>query len=268
MVTKVNGGVLTDKSLSGGLQHFILYGVNFGYVISDGTITLDSKTSGPFGIDYYKLLGYGRAVPNSSVDIAMSLLSTKASIRQIGLVGDSIITEVHFCLDEHSNGWINEDGTVDVEGMEQAVRGLGKFNVPAPSGGSINDNTNPPKTQEVDMSNVRLEKVRYRLGRTSESMDLRMQTVTLDAPQDRFSLDAPITDKSKVISAYMTIKTDPETVFNMKYVDDEILMTLPSDYTLDLTDPTDSVMVINEEILKDFGYVDPQQIEIVIFTSV
>lgn len=268
MVTKVNGGVLTDKSLSGGLHHFIMYGINFGYVISDGTITLDSKTSGPYGIDYYKLLGYGRAVPDSSVDIAMSLLSTKASIRQIGLVGDSIITEVHFCLDEHSNGWINEDGTVDVEGMEQAVRDLGKFIVPAPSDGSVNDNTSPPKTQEIDMSNVRLEKVRYRLGRISESMDLRMQSTTITSSQDRLSLDKPITDKSKIISAYMTIKTDPETVFNMKYVEDEILMSLPSDYTLDLSDPSNSVMIINEEILQDFGYVDSQQIEIVIFTSV
>lgn len=267
MVTKVHGGILTDRSLSGGLQHFIMYGIDFGHVVSDGTVTLDSSTSGGNGETYYKLVDVGRPVPRSSVDAAFSILSQKATIQQIGLQGISNIVEVHFSMQSASQGWIKADGSVNVSAMEDAVRELGIIEVPAPSGGGIGDNTQPPQVQSIDMGNVRIKQVPYRLGRVDPNVLFDSQTLTLTSPEDRIMLDSPISRKEDIVAVVGTITTDPYFTMNMKYVAEEAQFSHVEDYTLNFIDSDRVEIIVNEDLLKQFYYDNGAQLELVIYTA-
>lgn len=266
MVTKVHGGILTDRSLSGGLHHFIMRGIDFGYVVSDGTITLDSYTTGGAGTKFYKLVDIGRPVPDSSVEMAFSVLSQKATFRQIGLQGITNIVEVHFAMQESSNGWIKEDGSVDVNAMQEAVRALGTVTVPYPSGGGVGDNTVAPATQEIDMSQVIIEKVPYRLGRIDPNVLFDSQTVTLTAPQDSAVLDVQVADKKEIVAVVGTIQTSPFLVMNMEYVEEEAMLAKVDQYTLDFSDPDAVEIIVNEDLLRQFYYDNGAELELVIYT--
>lgn len=266
MVTKVHGGILTDRSLSGGLHHFIMRGIDFGYVVSDGTITLDSYTTGGAGTKFYKLVDIGRPVPDSSVEMAFSVLSQKATFRQIGLQGITNIVEVHFAMQESSNGWIKEDGSVDVNAMQDAVRALGTVTVPSPSGGGVGDNTVAPATQEIDMSQVIIEKVPYRLGRIDPNVLFDSQTVTLTAPLGSKLLDPQVTSKAEVVAVVATINVVPEVVINLEYVADVGSFTKAEHYTLDFDTPGAAEIVINAAMLQALGYDSAATIDLEIYT--
>lgn len=164
MVVKVNGGVVTDQMLSGSLKHFKMTGAdgNFGYVVSDGTITLNSSTKGDNpNVTYYKLVDDGKPVPNSSVDLAFRMITEKCTVVQIGLVGDPEVTEVHFALENSSIGWIDSNGDIDVLAMQNAVRSLGSVTVPTTHAGAPGDNTVAPATEVIDLSAVTITQVDY-----------------------------------------------------------------------------------------------------------
>lgn len=166
MTLRVNGGIISDQSLSGSLLHFkIGKGEgNFGYAVSDGSVTIPPSSSGGNpGVTFYQLLGDGEPVPTSAAELALRQISEKCTIVQIGLVGDPDVTEIHIAVENTSFGWIDSNGDVDTAAMAAAIAALGTVTVPTTSG-IPDDNTATPVTENIDLSDATVTAATYQLA--------------------------------------------------------------------------------------------------------
>jgi hypothetical protein len=165
MVLRVNGGILADQSLSGSLSHFkIVAAVDFGYVVSDGTVTIPpSSKGGPSGstTTYYHSVAVGEAVPESAAELILRALSEKATIVQIGLVGDPECTEIHIAMENTSIGWVDASGAIDVAAMTAVIVALGTVTVATTNAGAVDDNTVVPVTENIDLTGTTVTEVPY-----------------------------------------------------------------------------------------------------------
>jgi hypothetical protein len=168
MVLRVNGGIVSDQMLSGSLSHFkIIAGTDFGYVVSDGSITIPpSSKGGPTGstVQYFHLVGEGEAVPESTAELILRAIAERCTIVQIGLVGTPECTEIHIAVENTSIGWIDEDGEIDVAAMTAAIVALGTVTVNTTNGGPAGDNTVTPVTENIDLTSTTVTEVSYVLA--------------------------------------------------------------------------------------------------------
>ena len=168
MVLRVHGGIISDQTLSGSLKHFKVTKAagNFGYVISDGTVTIPpSSKGGPEGstTTYYQLVDDGESVPESAAELALRQISEKCTVVQIGVIGSPDATELHIAIENTSIGWIDENGDIDTAAMAAAIAALGTVTVATTNGGPAGDNTVTPVTENIDLSDVAVEEVSYQL---------------------------------------------------------------------------------------------------------
>lgn len=163
MVLRVNGGIISDQSLSGSLSHFkIIADTNFGYVVSDGTITIPPSTGGLPA--HYHLVDTGEAVPESTGELMLRVIAERCTIVQIGLVDngtDPETTEIHIAIENSSIGWMTDAGEHDVAAMQAAIVALGTVTVATTSGGDEGDNAQTPVTENIDLTNTTIEEVAY-----------------------------------------------------------------------------------------------------------
>ena len=168
MVLRVNGGIISDQSLSGSLSHFkIIAATDFGFVISNGTVTVPpSSKGGPDGgtVTFYHLIGTDEAVPESTGELMLRAISERCTIVQIGLIDNGInpeTTEIHIAIENSSIGWMTEAGEHDVAAMQAAIVALGTVTVATTAGGAEGDNTVTPVTEDIDLTGTTVEEVAY-----------------------------------------------------------------------------------------------------------
>lgn len=169
MTLRVHGGIVSDQTLSGSLLHFKIGKAagNFGYAVSDGTVTIPpSSKGGPEGstTTYYQLVDDGEAVPESATELALRAIAEKCTIVQIGLVGDPDVTEIHIAIENTSFGWIDSSNDTDTAAMAAAIAELGSVTVATTSGGTAGDNTATPVTEAIDLSDVTVTAATYQLA--------------------------------------------------------------------------------------------------------
>jgi len=86
MTFQVNGGIINDQTLTGGMRFFKITGP-FAWTVSDGTVNLPVKVhGGKIATDSYFVVGNNRPVPNSAAVIVLKEISKQADIVVIGLV--------------------------------------------------------------------------------------------------------------------------------------------------------------------------------------
>jgi len=116
-VFQVNGGIINDQTLTGGMRFFKIVGP-FDWTVSDGTVNLPVKVyggPGP-GTTSYFVVGNNRPVPNSAAELVLREISKQADIVVIGLVPDvySFTTEIHIGVSASAFGWGSDDPAYDL----------------------------------------------------------------------------------------------------------------------------------------------------------
>jgi len=107
MTFQVNGGIINDQTLTGGMRFFKITGP-FAWTVSDGTVNLPVKVSGgKITANSYFVVGNNRPVPNSAAAIALKEISKQADIVVIGLVPAlyAATTEIHIGVSASAFGW-------------------------------------------------------------------------------------------------------------------------------------------------------------------
>lgn len=107
MVFKVNGGIINDQTLTGGMRFFKIVGP-FAWAVSDGTVNLPvSVSGGAITATTYFQVGNNRPVPNSAADLALKEIAKQADITIIGLVPASYgsTTEIDIAVSASAFGW-------------------------------------------------------------------------------------------------------------------------------------------------------------------
>ncbi len=168
MTLRVHGGIISDQTLTGSLLHFKITKAagNFGYVVSDGSVTIPpSSKGGPEGstVTFYQLIDDGDAVPESAGELVLRAIAEKCTVVQIGLVGTPDVTEIHIAIENTAIGWIDNASEIDTDAMATAIADLGSVTVPTTSG-TPDDNTATPVTEAIDLSDVAVELVPYVLA--------------------------------------------------------------------------------------------------------
>ena len=179
---KVNGGILNDQSLTGGMRFFKIVGP-FAWTVSDGTVTLPvSITGGATSTTTYFQVGNGKPVPNSAAEIALRTISSQANIVVIGLVPSLAgnTTEIDIAVSASAFGWgsdypdyntppanTKEDQlpttpTHAATEMQAAIRALPTATVYITTGSSAQ--TNAPVTASANFSSVTVTEVSFSLG--------------------------------------------------------------------------------------------------------
>lgn len=122
MTFRVNGGIINDQTLTGGMRFFKIVGP-FAWTVSAGTVNLPaSVVGGDPSVTSYFVVGSPavsaappipakpaivRPVPNSAAEIVLREISKQADIVLIGLMPASFgaTTELHIALSASSLGW-------------------------------------------------------------------------------------------------------------------------------------------------------------------
>jgi len=111
MTFQVNGGIINDQTLTGGMRFFKITGP-FAWTVSDGTVNLPVKVhGGKIAADSYFVVGNNRPVPNSAAAIVLKEISKQADIVLIGLVPGlyGTTTEIHIGVSASAFGWGSDD---------------------------------------------------------------------------------------------------------------------------------------------------------------
>lgn len=107
MVTRVNGGIINNQTLTGGLRFFKIVGP-FAWAISDGTVNLPpGNTGGDPSVTTYFQVGNNRPVPYSAAEIALREITKQSDIVLIGFVSGigAASTEMHIAVSASAFGW-------------------------------------------------------------------------------------------------------------------------------------------------------------------
>jgi len=116
MVFRVNGGIINDQTLTGGMRFFKIVGP-FAWTVSDGTVNLPvSTTGGATPVTTYFEVGDLRPVPGSAAEIVLRELTKQADVVLIGLVPDlyGATTELHVAFSASAFGWGSDTPPYDV----------------------------------------------------------------------------------------------------------------------------------------------------------
>jgi hypothetical protein len=107
MVFQVNGGIINDQTLTGGMRFFKITGP-FAWTVSDGSVNLPVTVQGGAVLTTtYFVVGDKRPVPNSAAAIALKEISKQADIVVIGLLPNvyGATTEIHIAVSASAFGW-------------------------------------------------------------------------------------------------------------------------------------------------------------------
>jgi hypothetical protein len=107
MTFQINGGIINDQTLTGGMRFFKITGP-FAWTVSDGTVNLPVKVhGGKIAADSYFVVGNDRPVPNSAAAIALKEISKQADIVLIGLSPAlyGATDEIHIGVSASAFGW-------------------------------------------------------------------------------------------------------------------------------------------------------------------
>ena len=116
MTFQVNGGIINDQTLTGGMRFFKITGP-FAWTVSDGTVNLPVKVSGgKITADSYFVVGNNKPIPNSAAAIALKEISKQADIVLIGLVPAlyGATTAIHIGVSASAFGWGSDTPAYDV----------------------------------------------------------------------------------------------------------------------------------------------------------
>jgi hypothetical protein len=116
MVFRVNGGIINDQTLTGGMRFFKIVGP-FAWTVSDGSVNLPVIFNGgvPLVTSYF-VVGEDRPVPNSAAELALKEISKQADIVVIGLMPANYgaTTELHIGVSASAFGWGSDTPPYDV----------------------------------------------------------------------------------------------------------------------------------------------------------
>ena len=176
-VVRVNGGIINNQTLTGGLRYFKMVGP-FAWTVSDGSVNLNVKLSGgDITSTSYFVVGDGKPVPGSAAELALLEISKKADIVVISLQPQlgAGTTEIHFACSASSFGWgsdtpdystppanQDEDLSAAAPQMQAAVRSLGTVVVPSTVG--VPNQTLLPVTAARDLGAVVITEVQFKLA--------------------------------------------------------------------------------------------------------
>src|SRR5574337_157555 len=111
MVFRVNGGIINDQTLTGGMRFFKIVGP-FEWTVSDGSVNLPVVFNGgdPLVTSYF-VVGNNKPVPNSAADLVLKEISKQADIVLIGLMPNTygVTTELHIGVSASAFGWGSDD---------------------------------------------------------------------------------------------------------------------------------------------------------------
>ena len=182
MTFQVNGGIVNQQTLSGGMRFFKITGP-FAWTVSDGSVNLPVQVSGgAITATTYFVVGDKKPVPNSAANIALREISKQADIIIIGLVPNTYgaTTEIDIAVSASGFGWgsdfpdyqvppanANEDQlpttpTHAATEMQAAIRALPNatvyISVGAPNQSAV------PATAIVSFAAVTVTEVSFSLG--------------------------------------------------------------------------------------------------------
>lgn len=107
MTFQVNGGIINDQTLTGGMRFFKIVGP-FAWTVSNGSVNLPVQFNGgdPLVTTYF-VVGNGRPVPNSAAELALREVSKQADIVLIGMAPSlaGATTEIHIGVSASAFGW-------------------------------------------------------------------------------------------------------------------------------------------------------------------
>jgi hypothetical protein len=179
--TRVNGGIVNQQTLTGGMRFFKIVGP-FAWAVSDGTVNLNVfTTGGAVPVTTYFQVGAGDPVPLSAAELALQVVSQQADIIVIGFVPSLAGTtdEIDIAVSASAFGWGSDlplyqvpPADADEEQlpttptnaaleMQAAIQALGSITVPA---GGTPSQTTPPATAVVNMATVSVVEVSFSLG--------------------------------------------------------------------------------------------------------
>lgn len=182
MVFRVNGGIINDQTLTGGMRFFKIVGP-FAWTVSDGTVNLPVKVSGGAVVtDSYFQVGDGRPVPGSAAELALKEVMKQADIVVIGLVPGlaGTTTEIDIAVSASAFGWGSDTPPYDVPPanadeeqlptsptaaavqMQAAIRALPNATVYITTGGT--SQATPPVTAVASFAAVTVTEVSFSLG--------------------------------------------------------------------------------------------------------
>ena len=110
MTFRVNGGIINDQTLTGGMRFFKIIGgaSEFEWTVSDGSVNLPVIFNGGFPlVTTYFVVGNNRPVPNSAAELVLREISKQADIVLIGMDPDiyGSTVEIHIGVSASAFGW-------------------------------------------------------------------------------------------------------------------------------------------------------------------
>jgi hypothetical protein len=181
MTVRVNGGIINQQTLTGGMRFFKIVGP-FAWAVSDGTVNLPvSTTGGAVPVTTYFQVGNGMPVPGSAAEIVLKTITQQSDIVVIGFVPgvDGSSTEMDIAVSASAFGWGSDfppylvppaDQDEDqlpitpthaaIE-MQAAIQALPNATVYV--GGAATQQT-PPITAVVNFSTTTVTEVSFSLG--------------------------------------------------------------------------------------------------------
>jgi hypothetical protein len=185
MVIRVNGGIINDQTLTGGMRFFKIIGGagEFEWTVSDGTVNLPvSTTGGAVLVTTYFQVGDERPVPVSAAELVLREITKQCDVVIIGMdpgiYGDTV--ELHIGVSASAFGWGSDVPPYDVPPANQdeeqlptsptaaatqmaaAINAMPDATVYITTGGT--DQTVPPVTKVVSFAAVTVEEVSFSLG--------------------------------------------------------------------------------------------------------
>jgi hypothetical protein len=182
MTFQVNGGIINQQTLSGGLRFFKIVGP-FAWTVSNGSVNLPVKVSGgEVTATTYFVVGDKKPVPNSAANIALKKVSEQADITLIGLMPNlyGATTELHIAVSASAFGWGSDtppysvppadqdeeqlptSPTAAAVQMQAAIRALPNATVYVTVGAP--NQATPPVTASVSFAAVTVTEVSFSLG--------------------------------------------------------------------------------------------------------
>jgi len=182
MTIKVNGGIVNQQTLTGGMRFFKIVGP-FAWAVSDGTVNLPvSVSGGAVTATTYFEVGNGRPVPDSAAELVLREITKQSDIVVIGFVPgvDGSSTEMDIAVSASAFGWgsdlpayqvppANQDEqqlpttpTNAALEMQAAIRALPNATVYITVGAA--DQSLPPVTATANFSAVTVTEVSFSLG--------------------------------------------------------------------------------------------------------
>ena len=182
MVTRVNGGIINNQTLTGGMRFFKIVGP-FAWAVSDGTVNLPVfVTGGAIPATTYFQVGDTRPVPYSAAEIALKEITKQSDIVVIGFVPgvNGTSTEMDIAVSASAFGWGSDLPPYDVPPtnadeqqlpttptnaaleMQAAIRALPNATVYITVGAA--DQALPPVTAVASFAAVTVTEVSFSLG--------------------------------------------------------------------------------------------------------